>query len=241
MPSATRRSSGTSPSRRCSTGCSASSRRCSRCASARPGPGLARQRALLPHRARRPRCWSASSTSTRTRAPASAPAPGWTTCAAAGAAPTAPLQTPVAHLVCNFAPPVADGHAGAADARRRDHAVPRVRPRPAPHADAASTSSACPASPASSGTRSSCRASSWRTSAGSGRCCAPDARTSTRGAPLPRALFDKMIAAKNFHSGLETLRQVEFALFDMRLHAEPDAAQRASSRCSTKCAPRCRC
>ena len=41
------------------------------------------------------------------------------------------------------------------------------------------------------------------------------------GEPLPRALFDKMLAAKNFQSGLQTLRQVEFALFDMRLHAEP--------------------
>jgi oligopeptidase A len=39
-------------------------------------------------------------------------------------------------------------------------------------------------------------------------------------APLPRALFDKMIAAKNFHSGSETLRQIEFGLLDMRLHAE---------------------
>ncbi|HSY28661.1 MAG TPA: M3 family metallopeptidase, partial [Burkholderiaceae bacterium] len=36
--------------------------------------------------------------------------------------------------------------------------------------------------------------------------------------PLPRVLFDKMIAAKNFQSGLQTLRQVEFALFDMHLH-----------------------
>jgi len=46
------------------------------------------------------------------------------------------------------------------------------------------------------------------------------------GKPLPRELFDKMIAAKNFQSGLATLRQVEFALFDMRLHAEydPEAA-----------------
>ncbi len=42
------------------------------------------------------------------------------------------------------------------------------------------------------------------------------------GAPLPRALFDKMIAARNFQSGLAMLRQVEFALFDMRLHAEFD-------------------
>ncbi|HEV7915479.1 MAG TPA: M3 family metallopeptidase, partial [Albitalea sp.] len=41
------------------------------------------------------------------------------------------------------------------------------------------------------------------------------------GAPLPRGLFDRMLAAKNFQSGLQTLRQVEFALFDMRLHAEP--------------------
>jgi oligopeptidase A len=39
------------------------------------------------------------------------------------------------------------------------------------------------------------------------------------GAQLPRALFDRMHAAKNFQSGLGTLRQVEFALFDMLLHS----------------------
>jgi oligopeptidase A len=44
------------------------------------------------------------------------------------------------------------------------------------------------------------------------------------GEPLPRALFDKMIAAKNFQSGLQTLRQIEFSLFDMLLHTEYDAA-----------------
>ena len=38
------------------------------------------------------------------------------------------------------------------------------------------------------------------------------------GAALPSALYDKMIAAKNFQSGLQTLRQVEFSLFDMHLH-----------------------
>lgn len=43
------------------------------------------------------------------------------------------------------------------------------------------------------------------------------------GAALPRALFDKMLAAKNFQSGLQTLRQVEFSLFDMHLHFEHDA------------------
>jgi len=40
------------------------------------------------------------------------------------------------------------------------------------------------------------------------------------GAPLPRALFDKMIAAKNFQSGMQTVRQIEFALFDLHLHHE---------------------
>ncbi|MGB3450490.1 MAG: M3 family metallopeptidase [Giesbergeria sp.] len=45
------------------------------------------------------------------------------------------------------------------------------------------------------------------------------------GAPLPRPLFDKMIAAKNFQSGMQTLRQIEFALFDMLLHTEHDPAQ----------------
>jgi oligopeptidase A len=46
------------------------------------------------------------------------------------------------------------------------------------------------------------------------------------GEPLPRELFDKMLAAKTFQSGLQTLRQVEFALFDMRIHHEPGAASR---------------
>ncbi|BEU96729.1 M3 family metallopeptidase [Acidovorax sp. DW039] len=44
------------------------------------------------------------------------------------------------------------------------------------------------------------------------------------GAALPRALFDKMIAAKNFQSGMQTLRQIEFALFDMLLHTEHNPA-----------------
>ena len=38
------------------------------------------------------------------------------------------------------------------------------------------------------------------------------------GVSLPRELFDKMIAAKNYQSGLQTLRQIEFSLFDMHLH-----------------------
>ena len=36
---------------------------------------------------------------------------------------------------------------------------------------------------------------------------------------MPKILFNKMIEAKNFQSGLQTLRQVEFALFDITLHS----------------------
>ena len=43
--------------------------------------------------------------------------------------------------------------------------------------------------------------------------------------PLPRALFDKMIAAKNYQAGMQTVRQIEFALFDMLLHTEHDPAK----------------
>jgi len=38
--------------------------------------------------------------------------------------------------------------------------------------------------------------------------------------PLPKTLFDKMIEAKNFQSGMQTLRQIEFSLFDIKLHTE---------------------
>ena len=44
---------------------------------------------------------------------------------------------------------------------------------------------------------------------------------------LPRSLFDKMLAAKNFQSGMQTVRQIEFALIDMHLHHDydPDGAK----------------
>ena len=50
------------------------------------------------------------------------------------------------------------------------------------------------------------------------------------GAPLPRALFDKMEAAKNFQSGMQTVRQIEFSLFDMRLHHEFETVDAAAVR-----------
>jgi oligopeptidase A len=42
------------------------------------------------------------------------------------------------------------------------------------------------------------------------------------GEPLPRELYEKMLAAKNFQSGMQTLRQVEFSLIDMHLHYDFD-------------------
>ena len=40
------------------------------------------------------------------------------------------------------------------------------------------------------------------------------------GEPLPQELLDKLLAAKNFQSAMATMRQLEFALFDFRLHNE---------------------
>ena len=44
------------------------------------------------------------------------------------------------------------------------------------------------------------------------------------GEALPRALFDRMLAARNFQSGMQTLRQIEFSIFDMLLHTRHDPA-----------------
>src|SRR5690625_5252153 len=45
------------------------------------------------------------------------------------------------------------------------------------------------------------------------------------GEPLPQTLLDKLLAARNFQSGMQMVRQLEFALFDFRLHAEYDPQQ----------------
>lgn len=48
------------------------------------------------------------------------------------------------------------------------------------------------------------------------------------GAPLPETLYQKMLAAKHFHTGLQMVRQLEFSLFDFHLHLEFDPAKPAS-------------
>jgi oligopeptidase A len=49
------------------------------------------------------------------------------------------------------------------------------------------------------------------------------------GEPMPRLLFDKMLAARNFQSGLQMTRHSESALVDMRLHLEAGAAARVQA------------
>ena len=38
------------------------------------------------------------------------------------------------------------------------------------------------------------------------------------GEPLPKELLDKLLAAKNYNSGMQMLRQIEFSLFDFKIH-----------------------
>ncbi|WP_295446199.1 oligopeptidase A [uncultured Thiodictyon sp.] len=45
------------------------------------------------------------------------------------------------------------------------------------------------------------------------------------GEPLPAALYERMRAAKNFQSAMQMVRQLEFSLFDFRLHLEYDPAR----------------
>ena len=45
------------------------------------------------------------------------------------------------------------------------------------------------------------------------------------GEPLPDELYERMVAARNFQSAMQLLRQVEFALFDFRIHLEYDPAR----------------
>ena len=52
----------------------------------------------------------------------------------------------------------------------------------------------------------------------------PMTRHVDSGERIPRALFERLLAAKNFQSGMQFVRQLEFALFDMRLHSDFDPA-----------------
>ena len=46
------------------------------------------------------------------------------------------------------------------------------------------------------------------------------------GEPLPRAELQRLLGTRTFHAGMQTVRQLEFALFDLRIHSEPGDEQR---------------
>ena len=148
--------------------------------------------------------------------------------------PDGPLQWPVAHLVCNFAPPVGErpsllthddvitlfhefGHG-------LHHMLTRVE-------DLAVSGISGVEGDAVELPSQFMENFCWEWDVLQGLTAHVDT-----GEPLPRALFDRMVAARHFHSGLSLLRQCEFALFDMRLHAEPDAAGRAQAVADEVCA-----
>ena len=159
----------------------------------------------------------------------------------------ATLQHPVAYLTCNLSAPVGGKPATFTHEEvitifhEFGHGLhqlltTRRRPRRFRHCRAWN------------GTRSSCPRSSWRTSAGSGTCLRDMTRHVDTGEPLPRELFDRMLAAKNFQSGMATVRQLEMGLFDMRA-ARANTSRRQAAladrrrRCSTRCgarSPSCR-
>ena len=121
---------------RCWTACSGWSRRCSTCASGTTARRSGTRACASSASGAAAEPAGGRSTSTSTPAPASGAAPGWTTCAHAGGAPTAGAADAGGAPGVQLRAAAWRRQAGAADARRRHHAVPRIRPRPAPHADA---------------------------------------------------------------------------------------------------------
>ncbi len=125
---------------------------------------------------------------------------------------------PVAYLVCNFLPP-------GTSARRCLPTMTCSRCSTSSGTacttcSPASTTRASPASTGWPGTRWSCPASSSRTTPGTRRFCSASAATTRAALPLPAPQQARLIATRSFHSGLQTMRQVEFALFDFRMHTE---------------------
>jgi oligopeptidase A len=143
--------------------------------------------------------------------------------------PGGSLQWPVAHLVCNFAPPVGDQPALLTHSdlitlfhefgHGLHHMLTRVDERAVSgisgvEGDAVELPSQF--------MENFC----WEWDVLQRLSCHVET-----GEPLPRELFDRMTAARHFQSGLKLLRQCEFGLFDMRLHTETETADRVQAIC----------
>ena len=148
--------------------------------------------------------------------------------------PEGELQLPVAHLVCNFAPPVGDrpsllshdqvitlfhefGHG-------LHHMLTQVE-------DLAVAGISGVESDAVELPSQFMENFCWEWSVLQGLT----AHVET-GEALPRELFERMLAARHFQSALGLLRQCEYALFDMRLHHEPQACAQAQRVADEVCA-----
>src|SRR3546814_16114010 len=57
------------------------------------------------------------------------------------------------------------------------------------------------------------------------------------GEPLPRAMFDRLLAARQFQAGLAILRQIELPTFDLLLHRHSDPAQLGRASCGERGGP----
>jgi oligopeptidase A len=143
--------------------------------------------------------------------------------------PGGELQLPVAHLVCNFAPPVGDQPAllTHSDLITLFHEFGHGLHHMLTQVDELAVSGISGVEGDAIELPSQFMENfCWEWDVLQRLSCHADT-----GEPLPRTLFDRMVAARHFQGGLKLLRQCEFALFDMRLHAESDTAARVRAVC----------
>ena len=126
------------------------------------------------------------------------------------------LQTPVAYLVCNFQPPVDDGPALLThdDISTLFHEFGHGLHHMLTRVDALGVSGIAGVEWDAVELPSQFM-ENW---AWEWEIVASMSQHVRTGKDMPRELFDKMVRARNFQAGLQTLRQIEFALFDMELH-----------------------
>ena len=179
---------------------------------------LPRGRAVLRHhRMRTARCAAASS-SICMRARKSAAAPGWTNASAASAYGAASTQ-PVAYLVCNFMPPVGGKPALLTHSEvvtmfhEFGHGLHHMLTRVDYPSVAGINGVAWDAVELPSQFMENF---AWR----------PEVLPLISGhvetgEPLPQQELERLLASRTFQAGMQTVRQLEFALFDLQIHAGP--------------------
>ncbi len=148
--------------------------------------------------------------------------------------PEGELQLPVAHLVCNFAPPVG----GRPSLLSHDHVITLfhefghgLHHMLTQVEDLAVAGISGVESDAVELPSQFMENFCWEWSVLQGMT----AHVET-GAALPRELYERMLAARHFQSALGLLRQCEYALFDMRVHHEPQACAHAQQVADEVCA-----